>query len=127
MKTPHAFALVALLVFVPIVTPGCSDSGEPEDATQATDINGRTIAELTIEGTSTIKVESTAQLRARLEYADGTSRDVTEDQNILWNTDDPGLVTVTNAGLITAEKIGVTKITAEYRRIVASHTVAVSP
>jgi hypothetical protein len=123
----ESLVLVALFVLAPVAATSCSDSGEPENATQATDINGRTISELAINGESSLKVGDTAQLSATLRYADGTTRDVTQDPNVVWNTDNPGIATVTNTGLVTAAKIGAAKITASYRGIVASQTIAVTP
>lgn len=119
--------VVALLALVPLAATSCSDAGEPANATQATDINGRTISELAVDGTSTLKVDSTAQLRATIRYADGTSRDATQDVNILWNTDNPGIATVSNTGVVTARKIGTAQISANYRGIIATHSLFVSP
>jgi hypothetical protein len=120
-------ALIATLALLPMVGAGCSDAGEPENATQATDINGRTISEVAIDGEGSLKVGDTAQLTATIRYADGSSRDATQDQNVVWNTDNPGIATVTSTGLVTAEKIGRVSITASYRGIVASRPIIVTP
>lgn len=127
MKTFHSLGLVAVLSFMPALVTSCSDSGEPETAAQATDINGKTIAELDINGESSLRVGDTAQLSAVIRYADGSDRDATQDANLQWNTDNPGIATVTSSGLVTAAKIGVAKITASYRGIVASSRMTVTP
>jgi len=127
MKKPNAIALAVFLGVVPLVAAGCDDDGEPANATQATDINGRTISELTIAGndTTTLKVGTTTQLQATLRYADGTTRDISQDPGIVWNTDSPGVATVSAGGLVTGVKIGLVSITASYRGIVATERIGV--
>ena len=120
MKKPNAIALAVFLGVVPLVAAGCDDDGEPANATQATDINGRTISELTIAGNDT-----TTQLQATLRYADGTTRDISQDPGIVWNTDSPGVATVSAGGLVTGVKIGLVSITASYRGIVATERIGV--
>jgi hypothetical protein len=121
------FALAALVSLAPLAAAGCDDDGEPANASQSTDINGRTISELVIEGndTTTLKVGTTTQLRATLRYADGTNRDITQDASIVWNTDSATLATVSSTGLVTGVKAGLVKISASYRGIVATESIGI--
>jgi uncharacterized protein YjdB len=95
--------------------------------TNVTD-NGKAVAGVTVgPSTTTMSAGSTKQFTAMLEYADGTSRDVTTERSTIWNTSNPSVATVSTTGMVTAVKLGTVEITAEFDTVKGSQSFAVTP
>jgi len=69
----------------------------------------------------------TLQFTATVKYADGTSKNVTKDASIIWNTSDADIATVTKEGLVTAVDEGLVVISADYKGEKADEHFAVTP
>lgn len=78
--------------------------------------SGKVIAavEITPNKDTLTKGES-QQFRAVVRYADGTTEDITNSKDVVWNTSEPSVATVTRNGMVIANKAGLVDITAEYK------------
>lgn len=63
--------------------------------------------------TTDVDLNGTADLKAQIIYADGSSSDVTEDTN--WSVDDATIASVDKNGVITGLKLGTTVIKGKYK------------
>jgi uncharacterized protein YjdB len=112
---------------------GCSGTtpgGGGDDNTtggSATD-DGKVIAgiDLTPEK-ATLSQGATQQFRAIVRYADGTTEDITNSPDVIWNTSEPTVATVTKNGVVTASKAGLANISVEYKGEKGSESFLVTP
>ena len=111
---------------------GCSGTtptggGDDNNGTPATD-DGKVIAaiELTPEK-ATLSKGTTQQFRAIVRYADGTTADITDSKDVIWNTSEPTVATVSKNGVVTAAKEGVANITVDYKGEKGSESFVVMP
>lgn len=75
----------------------------------------------------TLPVGTSVQCFASLLYADGTTKDVTLDAGLSWNTSNVDVASITPAGLVTGLLEGQADITATYKGVTASRSIAVTP
>jgi uncharacterized protein YjdB len=78
--------------------------------------DGKVIAGVEITpNKDTLSKGSTQQFRAVVRYADGTTEDITNSKDAVWNTSEPTVATVNKNGVVVAAKPGVVDITVEYK------------
>lgn len=116
MKFPQAIftAILALAAGV-----GCTETttNRTNDATggSATE-DGKVIASVEITpNKDTLSKGETQQFRAIVRYADGTTEDITNSKDAVWNTSEPTVATVSKQGVVVAAKEGLVNITVEYQ------------
>ena len=63
----------------------------------------------------TLSTGGTTQLRAIVRFADGSTKDVTDDADTVWNTSNTSVATVSKTGVVTALKAGMVDISAGYK------------
>lgn len=129
MKFSNVVLAVSLALAAAPALVACSDSEEPDNAAQASDpANGKTISRLTLTGDdrTTLKEGETTQLKATLEYSDGTSRDITSASGVTWNTSDPSNATVSQTGLVTGVDEGGVEISVSYNGITQKDSIAIT-
>lgn len=63
----------------------------------------------------TLSKGSTFQFHVVVNYADGTTKDVSTGPGTVWNTSDADIATVSEDGMVTAVKEGVVDISASYQ------------
>lgn len=129
MKFSNVVLAVSLALAAAPALVACSDSEEPDNAAQAKDPeNGKTISRLTLTGDdrTTLKEGSTTQLKATLEYSDGTTRDITSAAGVTWNTSDPSNATVSQTGLVTGIDEGGVEISVSYNGITQKDSIAIT-
>ena len=98
---------------------GCGSGGPTESRSQATVIS------LTIDGARSITTGGSSQLIAVARLSDGRTRSV--GSSAAWQSSDPGIATVSGAGLVGAVAVGTVTITATYRGRSDHVTVTVIP
>lgn len=103
-------ALGSALVLCAASVFGCSDDDNNVDAT-----SGKAISDLDIGGDVSIDRTKTQQMTATIEYADGTSKDVTKSSELVWNIGNPTVATITAEGVVTGIGVGATNIKATYQ------------
>jgi len=121
MKLYHTFLATSLFAIMSAAL-GCGSTSNVVDDDKA--VSG---LELT-PGTSTLTKGASMQFHAMLQYADGTTKDVTESADTLWNTSDPGVATVSEDGMVKGMEVGVVDISADYKgEIKGTDNFAVTP
>jgi len=117
----HASILCASLFMALAAGTGC---GSTSDTTN----DGKAVSGLDVgPSTDTMSTGSMKQFTATLDYADGTTQDVTTDSSTLWNTSDSSVATVSNMGMVTAVKVGTVEITAEFDSMKGDQSFVVTP
>ena len=117
------FRHAAILAFLalPAASVGCSD-----DETTVDSSNNKAISDLDIGSDITLDRGQTMQVTATVKYADGTTLDVTKNDDLVWNIDDTSVATISTAGIVTAVDIGTTNIKATYQgKVSAKHVIIV--
>ena len=120
MKIHSTLSLVSLLLAFTI-TAGCSGTGDV-----VADGKAVTGVDVTPDQT-TMSKGTTLQLKAVVQYADGTSKDVTADESTVWNTSDATIASVTTGGLVTAVDVGAVDVSADYKGEKGNEHFGVSP
>lgn len=121
MKLIRVLFTASFLAILPAASIGCGS-----DETSVDD--GKAISSLEImSGIDTLAKGSTVKFQAMAKYADGTSSDVTDDAETVWNTDDPETATVAKDGTVTAVDEGTVEITATYKGKSAGESFIVTP
>lgn len=118
---PHQLLFIASLFTTLYAGAGCADTS---DVTH----NGMGVSsvELTPDK-ATLTKGSTLQFSAMVRYADGTSADVTDDPDTVWNTSDASIATVSRAGMVAAISEGLVDISANFKGEKANEHFAVTP
>jgi len=75
--------------------------------------------------TALTAVGQTAQLATVAAMSDGTERDVTAATT--WTSSDPSVITVSAAGLATAQRFGIASVTARHENSIATTSLTASP
>lgn len=121
MKLFRLLVTASFLAIVPAASVGCS--GE-----DVTDIGEeKTLSSLEIgPGIDTLAKGSTVQFKVTATYADGSTEDVTNDADIVWNTSDAENATVDD-GLVTAIDEGTVSISATFQSKTAEEDFIVTP
>lgn len=118
-RTTLAFALSATALSG---LAACSDSSD----TNVDADSGKAISSLDIGGDRTVDVGATEQMTATVKYADGTTKDVTKDGELVWNVGDTGVATVSSDGVVKGVAFGSTSVKATYQKTEStSHTILV--
>jgi len=129
MKLSHSlFAASVCLALTTAV--GCGDGSSSTAGTGgSTTDNGKAVSELTLSPTGvTLAKGTTKQYTATAKYADGTTKDVTEDAATVWNTSNTAAATVSKTGLVTAVDVNANvTITVEYKGQRASDNLVITP
>jgi len=113
--------LCAFLFLALAADAGC---GSTSDVTN----DGKAVSAVTVgPSTDTMSTGSTKQFTATLEYADGTSMDVTRDPSTIWNTSDTSVATVSSTGMVTAVAVGAVQITAAFDTVKGAQSFVVTP
>jgi hypothetical protein len=115
MKIQQSF-FGAALVMALAAGLGCGGSTTTTDTGGTATDEGKAISsvEITPDKTTLSKGVST-RFHAMVHYADGTTKDISEDRDAVWNTSKPTVATVTKGGMVTTLKEGVVEITVEYK------------
>ena len=115
-------SLFAMSLFVTSAAGlGCSSTG---DATN----DGKAITSVEITPSKdTLTTGTMLQFQANVKYADGTTDDMTESSDTIWNTSDPTIATVSKTGMVAAIKVGLVDISATYKTEKANEHLAVTP
>jgi uncharacterized protein YjdB len=117
----NASILCTSLLMALAASTGC---GSTTDVTN----DGKAVSGLTVgPSTDTMSTGSMKQFNATLEYADGTSLDVTASEGTLWNTSDASVATVSRAGMVTALTVGTVEITAQFEAVKGDQQFVVTP
>jgi hypothetical protein len=82
-----------------------------------------TTTRIDIDGPPLLAPASTAQYRATAQTSDGSTRDITTEA--IWRTSDPGVLSVTAAGLATAQRMGESQVSIEFLNLHAGRAVLV--
>lgn len=113
--------LTSILVLTSAASIGCIETSDAVD-------DGKAISAVIITpDKENLTVGSMMQFTATVEYGDGTTKDVTRDADVLWNSSDATLVTVSNEGMVSALKIGVVSISATFNTEKGEETFAITP
>jgi len=108
MKTYQSLLTASLLMAL-AVAAGCLDTSDVVD-------NGKGVTGVDINpDKDTLTKGTKLQLQAMVQYADGTSKDVTEHSDTVWSTSDPGIASVSADGMVTAVSEGAVDISADYK------------
>ena len=131
MKFSQAL-FAAPLVMALAAGVGCSGTGgtgtEDHPTGGSATEDGKVIASIEVTPEkATLSKGATQQFRAVVRYADGTTEDITNSKDVVWNTSEPTVATVTKNGVVTATKGGLAKITVEYKGEKASESFVVTP
>ena len=117
MKLNQSLFAASLILGLPagLGCSGTTPSGSTSTGGSATE-DGKVIAEIEITPNKDILSRgSSQQFRAVVRFADGTTEDITESKDAVWNTSEPTVATVTPRGMVSAAKAGVVEITVEYK------------
>lgn len=122
MKLFRSLCTASFLALMTVGT-GCGS----DDADTNTN-DGKTISSLEIStGVTTLTKGDTIPFKAMAKYADGSSEDVTANEDTVWNTNDPEVATVDEKGNVTAVDEGSVDITAKFMGKEAEETFVVLP
>lgn len=77
--------------------------------------SGKAISDLDIGGDITLDKGATQQMTATVEYADGSSANVTSSDDLVWNIGNTGVATISKDGVVTGVSIGATTVKATYQ------------
>lgn len=108
MKIHQALSLSTMMLVLAVAS-GCGSTGDV-----VADGKAVTGVDINPDKTSLTK-GATLQFQAVVNYADGTSLDVTDHESTVWNTSDPDIASVTTRGMVTAVDEGVVDISADYK------------
>ena len=120
MKFYQPFFAVSLVAAL-IVGSGCGGTSDVVD-------DGKAVSGLDVSpGATALTKGSMMQFHAMVKYSDGTSKDVTESDDTVWNTSDPNIATVSEHGMVTGVSEGVVDISANYKGQKGNDHFAVTP
>ncbi|NUQ79734.1 MAG: Ig-like domain-containing protein [Polyangiaceae bacterium] len=119
------FRLLVAASFLAI-GPAVAGCGSDDDVTVVED--GKPLSELEIaSGIDTLAVGDSVRFKAVATYADGSTEDVTDHEDIVWNTSDAENATVDQDGNVTAVDEGPVTITATFKGKTAEESFLVTP
>src|SRR5262245_24724001 len=120
MKIHQSFPIAALFISL-TACAGCSDTSDLVD-------DGKAVASVEITPDEvTLPRGITVQFTATVMYADGTSNNVTEDSDTIWNTSDAALATVDDGLVTTISEALDVSISALYLSEKAEEHFAITP
>ena len=119
MKTIPSFLAASLVALSAVI--GCGSTSDVVD-------NGKSVSDLQMSPeTTTLTKGAMLQFHAMVMYSDGTSKDVTDSDDTVWNTSNPRIATVSEDGMVTAVNEGVVDISANFKGEKANEHFAVTP
>jgi uncharacterized protein YjdB len=116
MKFPQALSTAPLILALAagVGCTGTTTTGGTSSGSVAED--GKVISAVEITpNKDTLSKGATQQFRAVVRYADGTTEDITNSKDAVWNTSEPTVATVSRSGVVVATKEGLVNITVEYK------------
>jgi uncharacterized protein YjdB len=121
MKLYHSF-LAASLFAIMAAGAGCGSTSDVTD-------DGKAVSGLAVTpDQATLSKGASMQFHAMLQYADGTTKDVSEDSDTVWNSSNPDIATVSKDGMVKGVDVGVVDISAMYNgEIKGNEHFAVTP
>jgi uncharacterized protein YjdB len=120
MKLSQSLSITSLLMALG-AAGGCMGTSDGVD--HGVGISGVTI----VPNKDALGSGTAFQFQAMVHYADGTSKDVTGDSVTVWNTSDPEIATVSASGMVSAIKVGLVDISADYKGEKGDEHFAVTP
>jgi uncharacterized protein YjdB len=118
-----SLSLIGTSFIVILANVGCSGSG----ANNVVD-NGKAVSAVDISPDKTTLTKGVSlQFTALVQYADGTSKEVTSDADTVWNTSNANIATVSRTGMVTTQGDGIVDITADYKGATGNEHFAVTP
>jgi len=120
MKIHRSLSIASLLMAL-AVAAACMGTGDvvaDGKAVTGVDVN---------PDKTTLTKGATLQFQAMVQYANGTSKDVTQDPSTVWNTSDATIASVSATGMVTAVDEGVVDISADYKGAKGDEHFAVTP
>jgi uncharacterized protein YjdB len=122
MKLFRLLVAASFLAISPVVA-GC-DSDDDIDIVE----DDKALSTLEIaSGIDTLAVGDSVRFKAVATYADGSTEDVTDDADMVWNTDEPENATVAEDGTVTALDEGPVTISATFKGKTAEESFLVMP
>jgi len=95
---------------------GCGGSTTTTDTGGTVTDDGKAVSSVEITpDKDTLSKGVTTKFRAVARYADGTTKDITDDRDTVWNTSKPTVAIVTKDGMVTTLKEGMVEISVEYK------------
>jgi Bacterial Ig-like domain (group 2) len=105
-------ALALAFAGVVLLSGACGD--EPSGPTStSTSTGGGRVAELTLSQPPILRVGQTAQVVAQARFVDGRAVEVTSSAR--WTSSELAVATVSQSGLVTAVRNGISTVTASYQ------------
>ncbi len=96
--------------------------------TSDTVIDGKAVTGMDVNsGKPSFPSGSSIQFEAIIQFADGTSKDVTADPATVWNSSDAGVAVVSAAGIVDMQSAGFADVSAEYEGEKGNNRFAVTP
>jgi hypothetical protein len=119
MKKSKALSAGALMIL--LAGAGCLDTGD-------TVIDGKPATGVDVNsGKPSIQSGAAVQFAAILQFADGTSKDVTSDPATVWNSSDAAIASVSAVGMVVAKNGGLVDVSADYKGEKGNNRFAVTP
>ncbi len=110
---------------------GCGSDSSPTTTTSPTNPAGgtnKTIASVSVSpDITTLNKGAVVKFRASVKYADGSSDDITDSPDTVWNTSAASVATVSSDGNVTAVSAGVVNISVQYKGESGDEHFAVMP
>lgn len=122
MKLVQLLSVASLFAVLPF-SLGCGD----DDNVVGTGSNNAVSSLEITTGIDTMQKGESMQFTAIARYADGTSKDVSDDSGTTWNTSDAENATVSETGMVTAVDEGLVDIEASYEGETAEESFLVMP
>jgi trimeric autotransporter adhesin len=117
------FLLLALLAMV----LGCGGAPHAMNVNNPTNVNKptKTLTQITITPSSpALALGTTKNLEATGVFSDGTQQDITNQ--VVWNSSQPSVATITSSGMAVSKQLGTTTITAADDSVTATAKLAVT-
>ncbi|HZF51977.1 MAG TPA: Ig-like domain-containing protein [Polyangiaceae bacterium] len=122
MKLFRLLVTASFLAIVPAAGIGCNS----EDITDIGE--EKTLSDLEVgPGIDTLAKGSTIKFKVTATYADGSTEDVSNHADTVWNTSDAENATVDEDGLVTATDEGTVTISVTFQRMTAEEDFLVTP
>lgn len=128
MKLSHALFAASICVALTSAL-GCSDTSSGTTSSGSQTDDGKAVSSLAIAPKAvTLSKGATKQYTATASYADGSTKDVSDNADTVWNTSDPTKATISKTGLVTAvDTTASVTVSAEFKGQKAEDTLIITP
>jgi len=92
----------------------CDGPTRPASSTIPTPRSDAEVRDISVAGRTELAPGDTVQFSVTARYADGSSRDVTHAPGVSWRTNNPGVITISPSGMVTALAVGGAAVTAGF-------------